>query len=52
MPGIRNSTKSLEDAVVESLKKVEQKDKALTTEKKNNCRWLIQNIQYTIDKNS
>ena len=34
LPGIRNSIKSLEDKVVESLKKVEQKDKENRNKKK------------------
>ena len=34
LPGIRNSIKSLEDTVVESLKKVEQKDKENRNKKK------------------
>lgn len=34
MPGIRNSIKSLEDKVVESLKQVEQKDKENRNKKK------------------
>lgn len=34
LPGIRNSTKSLEDTIVESLKKVGQKDKENRNKKK------------------
>lgn len=34
LPGIRNSIKSLEDTVVESLKKVEQKDTENRNKKK------------------
>ena len=48
LPGIRNSIKSLEDTVVESLKKVEQKDKENRNKKKEDQEYkgLLQEVQH------
>ena len=48
LPGLRNSIKSLEDTVVESLKKVEQKDKENRNKKKEGQEYkgLLQEVQH------
>lgn len=48
LPGIRNSIKSLEDTVVESLKKVEQKDKENRNKKKEGQEYKgwLQEVQH------